>query len=158
MTRFPGWLPLSKVTVEPGAAQAITELISAAVIPEADAIHKVTIVPRGRAMGVPQMLPERDKYVYSRDFMVDRMAVMMGGRTAEDLVIGTPTSGAENDLKQATRWARKMVLDWGMSRKVGHVALGDENEQVFLGEDLAHRREYSEATAREIDEEIRALT
>jgi len=130
----------------------------AAVIPEADPIHKVTIVPRGRAMGVTQMLPERDKYVYSRDYMVDRMAVMMGGRAAEDLIIGTPTSGAENDLKQATKWARKMVVDWGMSENIGHVALGDDNDQVFLGEDLAHRRQYSEATAREIDQEVRALT
>src|SRR5690554_3527591 len=130
----------------------------AAVIPEADPIHKVTIVPRGRAMGVTQTLPDRDKYVYSRDYMLDRMAVMMGGRAAENLVIGTPTSGAENDLKQATKWARKMVLDWGMSDRIGQVALGGDDRQVFLGEELGQWREFSELTAREIDEEVRVLT
>jgi cell division protease FtsH len=129
----------------------------AALLPNADPIHKVSIVPRGRAMGVTQQLPERDKYLYPREYMMDRMAVMMGGRAAEDLVFGSPTSGAENDLKQVTRLARKMVLDWGMSERLGHVALGGEEDEVFLGEDLTRRRHYSEATAREIDEEVRNL-
>lgn len=131
--------------------------VVAAVLPHADPIHKVTIVPRGRAMGVTQQLPERDKYLYPREYMVDRMGVMMGGRAAEDLVFGSPTSGAENDLKQVTKVARKMVVDWGMSPKLGHVALGGEQDEVFLGEDLARRRNYSEATAREIDEEVRDI-
>ena len=131
--------------------------LAAAVLPHADPIHKVTIVPRGRAMGVTQQLPEREKYLYPRDYMLDRMAVTMGGRAAEDLVFGSPTSGAENDLKQVTQLARKMVLDWGMSDLLGHVALGNDQEQVFLGEEIVRGREYSEATAREVDKEVRAI-
>ncbi|MDX1686649.1 MAG: ATP-dependent zinc metalloprotease FtsH [Candidatus Promineifilaceae bacterium] len=131
--------------------------VVAALLPNADPIHKVTIIPRGKAMGVTQQLPEREKFIFPREYMLDRMGVMMGGRAAEDLVFGSPTSGAENDLKQATRVARKMVLDWGMSERLGRVALGGEREQVFLGEEIAHRREYSETTAREVDEEVRAI-
>jgi cell division protease FtsH len=131
--------------------------IVAAVLPRADPIHKVTIVPRGRAMGVTQQLPERDRYVYDREYMLDRLAVMMGGRAAEDLVLDTATSGAENDLKQATQLARRMVLDWGMSAKLGNIALGGRSEQVFLGQEIAQRREYSETTAREVDQEIKAI-
>jgi cell division protease FtsH len=126
-------------------------------LPNTDPIHKVTIVPRGRAMGVTQQLPEREKYLYPREYMLDRLAVMMGGRAAEDLVYQTATSGAENDLKQATKLARKMVLDWGMSKRLGHVALGSENQEVFLGEELGHRREYSEDTARDVDEEVKNI-
>ena len=129
----------------------------AAALPNADPIHKVTIVPRGQAMGVTQQLPERDRSIYPREYMLDRLVVMMGGRASEKLYLDTMTSGAENDLKQATRLARKMVLDWGMSDRLGHVALGDENDEVFLGEDLAKRREYSESTAREVDIEIRTI-
>jgi cell division protease FtsH len=129
--------------------------VVAAVSPNADPIHKVTIVPRGRAMGITQQLPEKEKYIYSRDYMLDRMAVMMGGRAAEEYMLGTATSGAEEDLKQATRLARKMVVDWGMSQQLGHMALGDRRGHVFLGEEIAERREYSEATAREIDHEIK---
>jgi cell division protease FtsH len=131
--------------------------VVAAVLPHTDPVHKVTIVPRGRAMGVTQQLPERDRYLYPREYMLDRMAVMMGGRAAEELVLNTQTSGAENDFKQATRLARKMVLDWGMSERLGHVAMGGEDKEIFLGEDLAHTREYSEATAREVDQEVRAI-
>ena len=131
--------------------------IVAAVLPHADPIHKVTIVPRGRAMGVTQQLPERDRYVYRREYMLDRLAVMMGGRAAEQLIFDTATSGAENDLKQATQLARRMVLDWGMSPKLNHIALGGRSEQVFLGQEIAQRREYSEATAREVDQEIQAI-
>jgi cell division protease FtsH len=129
----------------------------AALLPHADPIHKVTIVPRGRAMGVTQQLPERDKYVYRREYMLDRLAVMMGGRAAESLVLNTATSGAENDLKQATQLARKMVLDWGMSEELGYVAFGSDRNQVFLGEELTQRREYSETTARQVDKETRAI-
>jgi cell division protease FtsH len=131
--------------------------VVAAVLPNADPVHKVTIVPRGRAMGVTQQLPKGDKYVYQREYMLDRLAVMMGGRAAEELVLGTATSGAENDLKHATQLARKMVLDWGMGERFRHIALGGEREQVFLGEEIAQRREYSETTAREVDEEIKAI-
>jgi len=131
--------------------------VLAAVLPHADPIHKVTIVPRGRAMGVTQQLPERERYIYRREYMHDRLAVMMGGRAAEEVALDTHTSGAEDDLKQATRLARKMVLSWGMSEKLGQLAFGEDQQQVFLGEELAQRREYSEATAREVDEEIRAI-
>jgi cell division protease FtsH len=131
--------------------------VVAAVLPNADPIHKVTIVPRGRAMGVTQQLPEKDKYIFPKSYMMDRLAVMMGGRAAENLVFDAATSGAANDLKQATRLARKMVLDWGMSERLSHIALGGRREQVFLGEEIAQRREYSEATAREVDQEIQAI-
>ncbi len=131
--------------------------VVAAVLPHADPIHKVTIVPRGRAMGVTQQLPEKEKYVYPREYLLDRLAVMMGGRAAEKMVFNTSTSGAENDLKQATQLARQMVLDWGMSEKLGHMALGGQQQQVFLGEQLTNRREYSELTAREIDEEVSTI-
>jgi cell division protease FtsH len=131
--------------------------VVAAVLPNADPVHKVTIVPRGRAMGVTQQLPERDRYLYPKEYMVDRLSVIMGGRAAEELIFNTATSGAENDLKQATKLARKMILDWGMSEKIGHIALGNENDEVFLGEDMVNRREYSEATAQEIDQDIRKV-
>jgi cell division protease FtsH len=107
-------------------------------------------------MGVTQQLPERDRYLYNRDYMMDRLAVMMGGRAAEQLVLDTATSGAENDLMQATQLARKMVVSWGMSERIGLMSLG-ENEEVFLGEGLAHTRSYSETTAREVDEDIRGI-
>ncbi len=131
--------------------------VVAAFTPHADPIHKVTIVPRGRAMGVTQQLPEKEKYIYPREYILDRMAVMMGGRAAEEVVFHTTTSGAENDLKQATHLARKMILDWGMSEKFKQVAYGGQREQVFLGEELAHRRDYSETTAYEVDEETHKI-
>jgi cell division protease FtsH len=131
--------------------------ILAAVLPHADPIHKVTIVPRGNAMGVTQQMPERERYVYRRDYMLDRLAVMMGGRASEDVVLNTFTTGAEDDLQQATQLARKMVISWGMSDKMGHLAFGGRQQQVFLGEEIAQRREYSEQTARDIDEETRAI-
>jgi cell division protease FtsH len=131
--------------------------VVAAVLPNADPVHKVTIVPRGRAMGVTQQLPERDRYLYPKEYMLDRLSVIMGGRAAEELIFETATSGAENDLKQATKLARKMILDWGMSEQIGHIALGNENDEVFLGEDMVNRREYSEATAQEIDRDIREV-
>ncbi len=131
--------------------------VVAAVLPQADPIHKVTIVPRGQSMGVTQQLPEREKYIYSRDYMLDRLAVMMGGRAAENLVLNTASSGAENDLQQATQLARKMVLNWGMSERLGQVAWANQQGQVFLGEEIAQQRDYSETTAREIDEEVKTI-
>jgi cell division protease FtsH len=131
--------------------------VVAAILPNTDPIHKVTIVPRGMAMGVTQQLPEKEKYIYPKEYMLDRLAVMMGGRAAEEVAQGTATSGAADDLKQATRLARKMVLEWGMSESLGQMALGDGHENVFLGHEIAQRREYSEATAREADEEIKKI-
>ncbi|MCZ7573160.1 MAG: ATP-dependent zinc metalloprotease FtsH [Ardenticatenaceae bacterium] len=131
--------------------------VVAAVLPYADPVHKVTIVPRGRAMGVTQQLPDGDKFIYPREYMLDRLAVMMGGRAAEDLALGTITTGAENDLKQATRLARKMVLNWGMGTRLGLVAPGGEDDRLFMGEQIGRWREYSEVTAREVDEEIKEI-
>jgi cell division protease FtsH len=131
--------------------------VVAAFTPNADPIHKVTIVPRGMAMGVTQQLPEKEKYIYSREYILDRLAVMMGGRAAEELVLNTSTSGAENDLKQATHLARKMILDWGMSENFKQVAYGGQREQIFLGEEITQRRDYSETTAHEVDEETRKI-
>jgi cell division protease FtsH len=129
--------------------------VVASVVPNADPVNKVTIVPRGIAMGYTEQMPEGERYIYPKEYILDRMAVMLGGRAAEELILKTATSGAENDLKVATRMARKMVLDWGMSDRLGHVAFGDERGQVFLGEEIAERRVYSETTAREVDEEVK---
>jgi cell division protease FtsH len=131
--------------------------VVAAVLPQTDPVHKVTIVPRGRAMGVTQQLPERDRYLYPREYMLDRLAVMMGGRAAEELVMNSITSGAENDLKESTRLVRKMVMDWGMSDALGHIALDTGNGEVFLGEEMTQRREFSERTAFMIDEEVKKI-
>ncbi len=131
--------------------------VTAAFLPNAEPVHKVTIIPRDRSMGVTQQLPEGDKYLYNREYLLDRIAVTLGGRVAEKIHMGTITSGAENDLRQATHLARKMVLDWGMSERLGNISLGSERELVFLGEDIATRRDFSEATAREIDQEIKTI-
>lgn len=130
--------------------------VVAAILPNADPIHKVTIIPRGRAMGVTQQMPERDRYLFHRDYMLDRIAVMMGGRAAEELALRVVTSGAADDLKQATHLARKMVLEWGMSERLGHIALGGST-QTFLGEEMSANREYSETTAQAADAEISGL-
>ncbi|HLR25856.1 MAG TPA: ATP-dependent zinc metalloprotease FtsH [Fodinibius sp.] len=131
--------------------------IVAAALPDTDPVHKVTVIPRGKAMGVTMQLPEKEKLLYEKKHMLDRMAVMMGGRAAENLVFDTATSGAENDLKQITKLARKMVLDWGMSDKFNNIAFGGQREQVFLGEQMGSQKEYSDSTAREIDEEVQQI-
>ncbi len=131
--------------------------IVAAALPNADPIHKVTIIPRGRAMGVTQQMPEEDRYLYRREYLLDRLAVIMGGRAAEHLMFDTATSGAENDLKQVRQMARKMVLDWGMSDEFENIALGGDRDQVFLGEELSKGRDYSDETAREVDESVRRI-
>ena len=130
----------------------------AAYLPNADPVHKVTIIPRGRAMGVTQQLPKKEKYLYNRDYMLDRLAVIMGGRAAEQLIFKTSTSGAQNDLQQVAKMARKMVMDWGMSDKFGHIAFGSNQDEVFLGREMGKQKEYSDETAREIDEEIQKIS
>ncbi|WP_022835089.1 ATP-dependent zinc metalloprotease FtsH [Salisaeta longa] len=132
--------------------------IVAATLEHADPIHKVTIVPRGKAMGVTQQMPEKEKYLYRREYLIDRLAVIMGGRAAEELIFDTATSGAENDLKQVRKMARKMVLDWGMGDTFKHIAMGESQGSVFLGEELSKGRDYSDQTARELDEEVRRIT
>ncbi len=128
--------------------------VVAAILPNTDPIHKVTIVPRGQAMGVTQQVPEREKYIYPKDYMLNRLAVMMGGRAAEAVVEGIVTSGAADDLKQATNLARRMVLEWGMGESLGEMAMNNTHED---GYGLLQRPEYSEETARQIDEEIKKI-
>ncbi len=131
--------------------------VVAAVLPETDPIHKVSIVPRGQAMGATQQLPEREKYLYSKEYILARFAVMLGGRAAEELVIGNSTSGAADDLKQATSLAHRMIMELGMSRSLGLMAVSDNRENVFLGQELGQARTYSEETAREIDNETKQM-
>jgi cell division protease FtsH len=129
----------------------------ARLIPGTDPVHKVTIIPRGRALGVTQQLPESDKYTYSREFMLGRIAVLMGGRTAEELIFGHMTTGAGNDIERSTELARKMVCEWGMSEKMGPVTFGKKDEQIFLGREISQHRDYSEATAVDIDNEVKRI-
>ena len=131
--------------------------VLAATLAHADPIEKVSIVPRGRAMGVTQQLPEREKYVYKREYLFDRLAVVMGGRAAEEIVLGTSTSGAAGDLQEGTKLARKMVREFGMSERLGPVSFNRHEGQVFLGESMAQQRDYSEQTERDIDEEVHRI-
>ena len=121
----------------------------------ADPVHKVTILPTGQALGVTMQLPE-ERHTYSQDYIEDRLAVLFGGRMAEDTVFGVTSTGAANDLVQGTELARRMVAEWGMSDRVGPMAWGTNN-QVFLGEDLVSGRDYSDETARVIDEEVERI-
>jgi cell division protease FtsH len=123
------------------------------VLPNADPVHKVTILPIGMALGVTQQLPVDEKHIYRQDYIEDSLVVRMGGRCAEELVFGVISTGANNDLVGSTELARKMVSEWGMSDRVGPMAWGSSG-QVFLGEDLIHTRDYSDETARVIDEEV----
>ena len=129
----------------------------ARLLPNTDPVHKVTIIPRGMALGLTQQLPVDERHTYAREYLVDRIAVMYGGRAAEELEFDRMTTGAGNDIEQATEMARKMVCEWGMSEKLGPLAFGRNEEQPFLGRDFGGQKDYSEATAREIDAEIREL-
>jgi cell division protease FtsH len=129
----------------------------AKMIPGTDPIHKVTIIPRGRALGITQQLPINEKHTYPRDYLMNNITVMMGGRVAEELVLNSQTTGAGNDIERATEIARKMVCEWGMSEKLGPLTFGQKEEQIFLGRDIAQHRDYSEETARLIDNEVRAI-
>jgi cell division protease FtsH len=126
-------------------------------LPHADPVHKVSIISRGMALGWTLSLPEEDKYLISRDELMDQIAGLMGGRVAEEIVFGDVTSGAENDIQKATQTARRMVTQWGMSEKLGTVTMGHKEELVFLGRDLGEQRTYSEEIAAVIDEEIRSI-
>lgn len=129
----------------------------ARMIPGTDPVHKVSIIPRGRALGVTMQLPIEDKHSYSRETLLARITVLMGGRAAEDLIFNTFTTGAGNDIEQATELARKMVCDWGMSDKMGPLSFGKKDEQIFLGREMSTHKNYSEATAVDIDNEIRLI-
>ena len=129
----------------------------ARMIPGTDPIHKVTIIPRGRALGITQQLPIDEKHTYPRDYLLNNIAVMMGGRVAEELVLNSQTTGAGNDIERSTEIARKMVCEWGMSEKLGPLTFGKKEEEIFLGREFARHRDYSEETARLIDGEVRTI-
>jgi cell division protease FtsH len=126
-------------------------------IPGADPVHKVTIIPRGRALGLTQQLPLDEKHGYAKKYIEGRLAIMMGGRAAEELIFNEMTTGAGNDIEQATTIARKMVCEWGMSEILGPMTFGKKNEEIFLGREIQTHRDYSEETARMIDEEIAGI-
>jgi cell division protease FtsH len=126
-------------------------------VPEADPLHKVTIIPRGRALGVTMQLPTDDKHTYSREYLESMIAVLMGGRVSEELTFAKMTTGAGNDIERVTDLARRMVCEWGMSSKMGPLTFGKKEEAIFLGREIAQHRDYSEATAVEIDQEVRSI-
>jgi len=142
-----------KVTAYHEAGHALVALF----IPGADPVHKVSIIPRGRAMGVTMYLPEEEKYNETREGLHIRICTLLGGRVAEEIAFTTITSGASNDLERATAIARKMVCEWGMSEKLGPLTFGEKEGEIFLGRDMGHMKNYSEATAVEIDGEIRRI-
>ena len=119
-----------------------------------DPLHKVTIIPRGMALGVTMQLPIDDKHTYTRDYLETRLAIMMGGRIAEELFLNTMTTGAGNDIEQASDLARKMVCEFGMS-SLGPITFGKKEEQIFLGREISQHRDFSEETAQKIDAEVR---
>ncbi|WP_456697062.1 ATP-dependent zinc metalloprotease FtsH [Aeromicrobium sp. P5_D10] len=129
----------------------------AAALPQSDPVHKITILPRGRALGYTMVLPDEDKYSQTRAELLDKLAYMMGGRAAEELVFHDPTTGAGNDIEKATNLARAMVTQYGMTERLGAVRLGENESQPFLGRDIGHSRNYSEAVAAVVDDEINKL-
>ncbi len=139
------------------AYHEIGHVLVARMIPEADPVHKVTIIPRGRALGVTSYLPIDEKHTYSREYLEAMITYALGGRAAEKLVFNHYTTGAGNDIEKATNIARKMVCEWGMSDKLGPLAYGAKEEEIFLGREIQKHRDYSEKTAIEIDEEIRSI-
>jgi cell division protease FtsH len=131
--------------------------LMAKLLPGTDPVHKVTIIPRGRALGVTMQLPTDDRHNYSKDFLYNNLAILMGGRVAEELVLKHVTTGAGNDLERATDLARKMVCEWGMSEKLGPLTFGKKDEEIFLGREIATRRDFSDQVALEIDLEVKRL-
>ncbi len=126
----------------------------AAMVPYADPLHKVTIIPRGMALGLTMQLPMDDKHTYTRAFLESQLAILMGGRVAEEMFLKQMTTGAGNDIEQATELARRMVCEWGMSDEMGPLTFGKKEEQIFLGREIAQHRDYSEATAVRIDSQV----
>src|SRR5881392_2289825 len=124
-------------------------------LPHADPIHKVTIIPRGMALGLTQQLPADEKHNYSRDYLNDQIAILLGGRIAEEITMESVTTGAGNDLERATELSRRMVCEWGMSQELGPLTFGKREEQIFLGREIAKAQDYSEDTAVRIDRETK---
>jgi cell division protease FtsH len=129
----------------------------AKLLPDTDPIHKVTIIPRGSALGLTQQLPIDEKHTYPKEYLLSSIAILMGGRAAEEIVLNTQTTGAGNDIERASDLARKMVCDYGMSEDLGPLTFGKTDEQIFLGREIAQHRDYSELTAEKIDEEVRNI-
>src|SRR6266700_5827080 len=129
----------------------------ACLMPGADPLHKVTIIPRGRALGLTMQLPTDDRYSYSKEFLVNQITILLGGRSAEEIVFQQQTTGAGNDLEKATEMARKMVCEWGMSDKMGPLTFGKAEEHIFLGREISRPKDYSEDTAILIDSEIKRI-
>jgi cell division protease FtsH len=142
-----------KVTAIHEAGHALVAVL----LPNADPVHKVTIIPRGMALGVTQQLPIDDRHNYSRDYLYDEIAILLGGRLAEEITRGDITTGAGNDLERATELARRMVCEWGMSDSLGPLTFGKKEEQIFLGREIAQHQDYSEDTAIRIDQEIKRI-
>jgi cell division protease FtsH len=142
-----------KVTAYHEAGHALV----AKMVPGSDPLHKVTIIPRGMALGLTQQLPEQDKHNYTKEFVEGQIVILMGGRCAEKIFLQTETTGAANDIEVATERARKMVTEWGMSPSLGPLAFGKKEEQIFLGREIAQHRDYSEDTAIRIDHEVKRI-
>jgi len=131
--------------------------VVAKLLPKADPVHKVTIIPRGRALGVTMQLPEEDRYAYDREFLMNRIAIMFGGRIAEELFMNQMTTGASNDFERATQLARDMVTRYGMSDALGPMVYGENEGEVFLGRSVTTHKNMSEDTMRKVDAEIRRI-
>jgi cell division protease FtsH len=129
----------------------------AKLIPNTDPIHKVTIIPRGRALGLTQQLPTDEKHTYPKEYLLNNIAILMGGRAAEEIVLNMQTTGAGNDIERASDIARKMVCDYGMNEDLGPLTFGKSEEQIFLGREISQHRDYSELTAQKIDDEVRNI-
>jgi cell division protease FtsH len=129
----------------------------AKLLPGTDPIHKVTIIPRGRALGLTQQLPTNEHYTHSKKFLINNICILLGGRVAEELIFGEITTGSGNDIERATEMARKMVCEWGMSDELGPLTFGKKEEQIFLGREISQHRDYSESTAIKIDQEVRRI-
>jgi len=126
-------------------------------LPNSDSLHKVTIVPRGRALGLALSLPDKDTYSRTYGWLYDRIVISYGGFAAEKIVYGHTTTGTAQDIKQATEIARKMVREWGMAEEIGPIALGEEEEPIFLGREIAQHKDYSEQTAQKIDAAVQTI-
>jgi cell division protease FtsH len=129
----------------------------AVLLPGADPIHKVTIIPRGMALGLTQQLPVDEKHNLSRTYLEDQISILLGGRIAEEITAGNVTTGAGNDLERVTDLARRMVCEWGMSQSMGPLTFGKKEEQIFLGREIAQHQDYSEDTAIKIDQEVKGI-
>jgi len=129
----------------------------ARLLPNTDPVHKVTIIPRGRSLGLTQQLPIDEKYTSPKDYLMNNICILMGGRAAEEIVLNMRTTGAGNDIEKASELARKMVCDYGMSQNLGPLTFGKKEEQIFLGREISQHRDYSELTAQKIDEEVRDI-